>query len=272
MELYTFKNGDTMPKIGFGTSHAGDNDDVERVVSDAIRTGYQLIDTAAMYGNEDGVGEGVRASGVPRKDLFITTKLDKSDLGYDSAFAAYDASLERLGMEYADLYLIHWPTNKKRNDSWKALVEMQADGRIPHIGVSNFTVNHLEELKTVSEVVPEVNQIELHPYVWEEQKGIVEYCHEHGIIIQAYSPLFRGGALDDLTVGSIAGLHHIAPAQVLLCWVMQHGAVPLPKTTKIERMKQNLDVFDFELSDEHMQTLDSLTNGQRFGANPHDID
>jgi|AntRauTorckE6833_2_1112554.scaffolds.fasta_scaffold00034_60 diketogulonate reductase-like aldo/keto reductase len=272
METLKYKNGDTVPAIGFGTSHAGDEDDVVRVVSDALQAGYRLIDSAKMYGNEADVGKAVRESSVPREEIFVTTKLWKADLGYESAFTAYDRSLKELGLDYADLYLIHWPTNdSSRNESWRALVEMQADGRIPHIGVSNFTVDHLEELKTVSEVIPEVNQIELHPYVWEGQRPIVEYCQKNGIMVQAYSPLLRGGALNDETVGSIAGLHHKTPAQILLRWVIQHGAMPLPKTTKQERMKQNIDVFDFELSDEHMQVLDSLTNGERFAPDPHEI-
>ncbi len=272
METVEYRNGDIVPAIGFGTSHAGDEDDVVRVVTDALQSGYRLIDSAKMYGNEAEVGKAVRESDIPREDIFVTTKLRKEDLGYESAFTAYESSIKELGLDYADLYLIHWPTNdSSRNDSWRAIVEMQADGRIPHIGVSNFTVDHLEELKTVSDVVPEVNQIELHPYIWEEQRAIVEYCQKNGIIVQAYSPLLRGGALDDQTVGSIAGLHHKTPAQVLLRWVVQHGAVPLPKTTKPERMKQNIDIYDFELTEEHMASLDGLTNGQRFAADPHNI-
>lgn len=273
MQQLHYKNGDVMPAIGFGTSHVTTEEEAVEVVLEALSVGYRLIDSAAMYGNETEVGHAITQSAVPRDEIFVTTKLWKDDLGYDSAKAAYQTSLQKLGLEYADLYLIHWPTNdKRRNESWKALVEMQAGGQIPHIGVSNFTVEHLEELKTVSDVVPEVNQIELHPYIWDEQKDIVEYCQQNGIIVQAYSPLLRGGALDDQAVGSIAGLHHKTPAQVLLRWVVQHGAVPLPKTTKSERMKQNIDIFDFELTDEHMATLDSLTNGQRFAADPHNID
>lgn len=267
-----YKNGDQMPAIGFGTFHVTTDNDAVDIVREALDAGYRLIDSAAMYGNEAEVGQAVKQSGLPREEVFVTTKLWKDDLGYDSAITAYEESVDRLGLDYADLYLIHWPTEDNgRNESWRALVDMQAEGRIPHIGVSNFSVAHLKELKTVSDVVPEVNQIELHPYIWEEQKEIVEYCQENGIIVQAYSPLLRGGALDDQAVGSIAGLHHKTPAQVLLRWVVQHSAVPLPKTSKRERMQQNIDIFDFELSDEHMQSLDSLTNGQRFAPDPRGI-
>jgi methylglyoxal/glyoxal reductase len=271
-KTYHYKNGDAHPAIGFGTSRVSGAGEVVDSIERAINTGYRLIDSAKMYKNESEVGRAIRRSDVPRDQLFVTTKLWKDDMGYDSTFEAYEASLQRLGLDYADLYLIHWPTaDSSRNESWRALVQLKESGRVPHIGVSNFTVKHLEELKTVSAVVPEVNQIEVHPYIWNEQKAIVEYCQQNGIIVQAYSPFLRGGALGDETVGQAATKHGKSPAQVLLRWLIQHDILPLPKTTDPQRMQENLDVFDFELDVADMRSLDSLTNGQRFTEDPHQI-
>ncbi len=272
MQEHELLTGGTMPGIGLGTWKM-DDDIAERAVTSAVQVGYRMIDTAAVYGNEKAVGTGVRAATVPREELFITTKLWVEDIGYESAKQAYSDSLDRLGVERADLYLIHWPKSDKRNDAWRALVELRQAGDVGHIGVSNYTVKHLEELQAYSDELPAVNQIELHPYVYEEQRAIVEYCQKRGIVVQAYSPLGSGGALlEDSLVGSLAGLYHKTPAQLLLRWAIQNGTVPLPKSADQQRQIENIDVFDFEISDEHMQALNGLSRGERVTPDPHDID
>ena len=272
MQDYELLDGGTMPAIGLGTWKM-DDETAETAVIAAIQNGYRMIDTAARYGNEQAVGAGVRATRVPRDELFITTKLWVEDTGYESALAAYDESLDRLGLERVDLYLIHWTSSAERKEAWRALVDLREQGKVAHIGVSNYTVKHLEELQANSDQLPEVNQIELHPYIYEEQRAIVEYCQQRGIVVQAYSPLGSGSALlEDSLVGSIAGVYHKTPAQLLLRWAIQHGAVPLPKSSNQQRQIENIDVFDFEITDEHMKALNGLSKGQRVTPDPHDID
>jgi len=272
MHDYELLGGGTMPAIGLGTWKM-DDETAEQAVTSAVQAGYRMIDTAAAYENEAAVGAGLRAATVPREDVFITTKLRARDVNYESAKKCYSDSLDQLGLERVDLYLIHWPKSDKRNDAWRALVELRQAGDIGHIGVSNYTVKHLEELQANSDQLPEVNQIELHPYIYEEQRAIVEYCQQRGIVVQAYSPIGSGNELlQDSLVGGIAGVYHKTPAQLLLRWAIQHGTVPLPKSSNQQRQIENIDVFDFEITDEHMKALNGLSKGQRVTPDPHDID
>ncbi len=250
-----------MPALGFGTWHLADGVEVIEAVAEALKVGYRLIDTAKYYGNERGVGEAVRKSSVPREEIFVTTKLWPSDFGYESALRAFDESLSKLGLEYVDLYLIHWPGNEKakRQGSWKALLEIYKQGRVKSIGVSNYSVEHLKEVLAASDVVPAVNQIEFHPYIYEKQRLTLEFCETYGIVVEAYSPLSRGLGLDNITVNDIAQRIGKTPAQVVLRWAIQHGSVPIPKSSHLQRMRENIKVFDFELSTEDMKRLDDLS-------------
>ncbi|MBI2285747.1 aldo/keto reductase [Candidatus Saccharibacteria bacterium] len=248
-----------MPGFGFGTWNLTGNECVE-VTGEALRVGYRLIDTAKIYGNEVEVGEAIRKSSVPREEIFVTTKLWPNDFGYEDALRAFDESLERLGLEYIDLYLIHWPRSdkQKRQDSWRALCEIYKQGRAKSIGVSNYAVEHLKEALT-SDAPPAVNQIEFHPYIYEEQRPILEFCKKHGIIVEAYSPLSQGHGLNSITVRDISERTGRTPAQVVLRWAIQHDTIPIPKSAHPERIKENIQVFDFELSADDMKMLDNLS-------------
>jgi diketogulonate reductase-like aldo/keto reductase len=268
MKSFTLNNGTKIPQIGFGTWKIWLNNQAQKAVADALAVGYRLIDTARIYGNEKGVGRAIRSSSVDRKDIFVTTKLWNSDQGYDSAFRAFDASLERLGLDYVDLYLIHWPSSGKRQDSWRALEEIYKGGRAKAIGVSNYTVEHLEELLTTSTVVPAVNQVELHPFLYKDQAPLLDFCHRHKIIVEAYSPLSQAQRLDNPLITSIANRLGKTNAQVMLRWAIQHGTVPLPKTTHHDRKVENLDIFDFKLNDKDMLQIDKLSDHDRTAWDP----
>jgi diketogulonate reductase-like aldo/keto reductase len=257
-----------IPSIGFGTWQIEDGKPATNAVIYAIEAGYRLIDTAKVYGNEKSVGEGIKKSGVAREDLFITTKLWNNDQGYESALDAFEQSLDRLGLEYLDLYLIHWPATDQRAASWKALQEIYKSGKAKAVGVSNYTVRHLEELLEESKVVPAVNQVEFHPYIYEQQKELLEYCAEKNIVVEAYSPLARARDMDNTKIIAIAQRHAKTPAQIMLRWAIQHNTVPIPKSESPERIKENINVFDFELSSEEMEILNSLANGNRVTWDP----
>lgn len=263
--------GALMPQIGFGTWKMIPGPQTRNSVKEALRVGYRLIDTARAYLNEKSVGKGIKESGVPREEIFVTTKLWNGDQGYDSALRAFDESLKKLDLEYLDLYLIHWPKTKTRADSWKALVEIYNSGRAKAVGVSNYTVKHLEELLGSSNVVPAVNQVEFHPFIYNEQKELLEFCHSHGIVFEAYSPLAHAHNMDDTTLRAVAERYGKTPAQVMLRWAIQHGTVPIPKSTHAQRIKENFQVFDFELSAEEMQTINNLSNGQRTAWDPTNL-
>ena len=254
--------GNWMPPIGYGTWQIIFN--VRKKVLTAIETGYRLIDTAKIYGNETGVGAAIQKSGVGRQELFVTTKLWNSDQGKDKAMAAFDESLKRLGLEYVDLYLIHWPSREtdKRQQSWQILEEIYNSGRAKAIGVSNYKVEHLEELMTFAKVRPAVNQIEFHPYIYEEQKPTLEYCKKHDIIVEAYSPLAHGRHKQEEVIAKVAEKHQASSAQVMLAWAMWHGTVPIPKTTNPDRMKENLAATDLVLTVEDMSRLSNLSRGE----------
>jgi diketogulonate reductase-like aldo/keto reductase len=262
------RDGGKIPVLGLGVWQAGRGATTREAVATALKLGYRHVDTARIYGNEAEVGEGVLASGVPREDVFVTTKLWNDDHGYDAAQRAFDASDKRLGLEYVDLYLIHWPVSGKRAESWRALEKLKADGRVKHIGVSNYLVPHLEELKNTAKEMPEVDQIEIHPFL--QHRETRAYCDKAKIVVEAYSPLTHGRRLSDPTVCAIAKEAGKTPAQVLLRWGVQHGLVTLPKSTKDARIKENGALFDFALPDSAMRRLDSLDEGSATGWDPRD--
>ncbi|HZG03075.1 MAG TPA: aldo/keto reductase [Streptomyces sp.] len=263
----TLNNGVTMPQLGFGVFQVPE-EETEAAVTTALEAGYRSIDTAAVYGNEAGVGRAVAASGLRREELFVTTKLWNEQQGYDSALAAFDASLSRLGLDYVDLYLIHWPTPARDRypDTWRAFEKLLADGRVRAIGVSNFQPAHLQRLIDHFGVVPAVNQIELHPGL--QQKELREFHARHGIVTEAWSPLAQGALLTEETITRIAERHGRTPAQVVLRWHLQLGNVVIPKSVTPERIRQNIEVFDFALSDEDIDAITALDRGMRTGPDP----
>ncbi len=266
----TLNNGVAMPRIGLGVWKAEDGDEVERAVQSAIETGYRLIDTAAIYKNEAGVGSGIRASGVPREELFVTTKLWNSDQGAKNVQSAFDESLEKIGLDYVDLYLIHWPMPEvgKIVETWKEFEKLLADGKTRAIGVSNFRIEDLEELKKHSAITPAVNQIELHPRL--PQRELRDYCDENGIFVESWSPIggSKGDLLSDESLIEIGKRYGKSPAQVVIRWHLQNNLIVIPKSVQPQRIKQNFDVFDFELSSDDMNTIAQLENGQRQGPDP----
>lgn len=262
----TMNDGRTMPQIGLGVWQAGAGAETRDAVLAALRLGYRHIDTARLYGNEADVGEAVRASGIPRNEIFVTTKLWNDDHGFDSALRAFDKSFSKLGLEYVDLYLIHWPVAGKRLDSWRALERIAKEGRARSIGVSNFLVPHLEELLGVANVVPAANQIELHPFL--QQRDTRALCVKHGIVVQAYSPLTRGRRLDHAVLRKVAERVGRTPAQVVLRWGIQHGHAILPKSVHEARIRENAALFDFTLDDGAMSALDGLDEGAAVAWDP----
>ncbi len=264
--------GASIPAIGFGTWKMRLNGTAKKAVGQALETGYRLIDTAKIYGNEKGVGAAINESNIARKDIFVTTKLWNSDQGYDSAFKAFDESLSKLGLDYVDLYLLHWPVTGKRRDSWRALEELHRSGRARAIGVSNFTVRHLEELLSQSKTVPAINQVEFHPFIYDDQKELLEFCQQHKIIVEAYSPLAHGLRVEDETISQIAAIHDKTNGQIMLRWAVQHGTIPLPKSTTLKHIHENIDVFDFQLDDKEMETINNLSDGGRNSWDPSNIE
>lgn len=262
-------NGIEMPRLGLGVWRVEDND-ATNSVKWAIENGYQLIDTAAVYKNERGVGEGIRQSNTKREDLFITTKLWNADQGYDSAHQAFNDSLERLGLDYVDLYLIHWPVEGKFNDSWKAMEEIYESGRAKAIGVSNFHQHHIEELMKTAKIKPMVDQIELHPTL--TQVELRDFLAKEGIAVEAWSPLGQGKILQNPTLVEIAEKHDKSAAQVIIRWHLQSDSIVIPKSVHEERIKENFDVFNFELNDDEMKRIDALNINERLGVDPDNFD
>lgn len=268
--LAKLNDGQSMPQLGLGVYKVED-DIAEQLVIDAIKLGYRLIDTASMYENEVGVGQGIRNSGIPREEVFVTTKFWIDGLGYENTLAHFDASMKKLGLDYLDLYLIHWPAPKRGPlyvDSWRAMEKLQAEGLIRSIGVSNFHAHHIDEILKVSRVVPAVNQIEVHP--WLTQEAMVEYDAKHGIVTQAWSPLARGKIFDNELLAELAGKYGKSLAQVVLRWHLQRDVSVIPKTTSVERLAENINVFDFEISADDMARITALNIDFRTGVDPED--
>lgn len=263
MKNLLLNDGNKLPIIGFGTYKSNEQEGIE-AVSFALQNGYRLIDTAAFYFNEEAVGKGIKASGIPREEIIVTTKLWRDYLGYESTKKELEKSLKKLDLDYIDLYLIHWPANARNYnnwqetnaDTWRAMEELQAEGKIKSIGVSNFWQEHLEALFQTAKVKPAINQIEFHPGYW--QPELTAYCKKHGIVPEAWSPLARGRVFHNETLKQIAQNHQQSIAKVCLRWITQHEVVVIPKSTTHERILDNLDVFGFELTPEEMNLIDNL--------------
>lgn len=257
-----------MPQVGFGVFQVPDAE-TDAVVATALEAGYRSIDTATLYKNEEGTGRAIAASGLPREDLFVTTKLWNTDQGYDAALRAFDTSLAKLGLEYVDLYLIHWPAPARDTyvETWRAFERIRSEGRAKSIGVSNFQPAHLKRLMDETDTVPAVNQIELHPRL--QQPTLREFHAANGIVTEAWSPLGQGkGLLDDPTLTRVADRHGVSPAKVALRWSIQLGNVVIPKSATPSRIRDNLDLFGFELDSEDMSTLAAMDAGERVGPDP----
>ncbi|MFB1100043.1 aldo/keto reductase [Terribacillus sp. JSM ZJ617] len=271
MNYVTLNNGVKMPQLGFGVWQVGD-EEATAAVAKALEVGYTSIDTAMIYKNEAGVGKAIKEANVNREDLFITTKVWNSDQGFDNTIAAFEASLDRLGLEYVDLYLIHWPTPQYDEyvDTFKALEKLYKDGRVKAIGVCNFEIEHLERLLKETEIVPVLNQVECHPYL--AQNELKDFCKKHDIFVEAWSPLDQGGdVLKDEVVTAIAEKLGKTAAQVVLRWHLQNDTIVIPKSVTPSRIEENFQVFDFELSAEDMDAINKLDSGRRKGAHPNDM-
>lgn len=269
-DTVTLHNGVQMPQFGLGVWQVDDGDEVIHSVKWALEAGYRMVDTAAAYGNEKGVGQAIKESGVSRDDIFVTTKVANSNQGYEETLAAFEDSIKKLGLETLDLYLIHWPVAESFVDTWKAMEKLYKDGRIRAIGVCNFHQHHFEKLMETAEIKPMVNQIELHPYL--NQEPLRQFCKEQDIVVEAYSPLGSGNLLQNEDLKAIGEKYGKSPAQVMLRWDIQHGIVTIPKSVHKERIQENADIFDFELSQEDMDEIDRLNQDHRFGWNPERFD
>lgn len=259
-------NGVEMPWMGLGVFKVNDGDEVVQSVKAALRNGYKSIDTAAIYGNEEGVGQAIRETNIPREELFITTKLWNADQGYESTLNAFETSLQKLGLDYLDLYLIHWPGKDKYKETWKAFEKLYKDGRVRAIGVSNFQIHHLEDLISSSEMKPMVNQVEYHPQL--TQSELHSFCKKEGIQLEAWSPLKQGQLLKDPTLEDIARKYNKSVAQVILRWDLQNGVVTIPKSIKEHRIMENANIFDFHLEDKDMEQISGLNSDSRAGSHP----
>jgi 2,5-diketo-D-gluconate reductase A len=264
-------DGHTIPQVGFGLYKVPE-ESVADVVTTAIDAGYRHLDTATLYANERGVGEGIRRSGIDRDELFVTTKVWNSDHGFDSTLRAFERSMNLLGLDLLDLYLIHWPAPKQNRyvETWRALERLQTEGRVTSIGVSNFHPHHLDRLFAETGIVPAVNQIELHP--WLPQREARAFHDLNGIVTEAWSPLARGGILNNPTLDLIAEKHGVSPAQVVIRWHLQLGNVVIPKSVTPSRIAENIDVFGFELDDADLTGIATLASGERTGRDPDDLD
>lgn len=272
MQYVTLNNSVSMPQLGFGV-YKIDNAQTTEIVKKAIEVGYRSIDTAQFYGNEQGVGAAISQSNIPREDMFITTKVWNSHQGYERTLAAFEESMQNLGLDYIDLYLIHWPTPMYDHyvETYKALEKLYHDGRVKAIGVSNFYVEHLQRILDECDVVPAVNQIECHPYL--QQEELMSFCEQHHIHIESWSPLNRGSVvLKDPVIMKLAEVHQKTPAQIILRWHLQKGAIVIPKSATPSRVEENFNVFDFDLSKTDMHDIARLNRDERSGPEPNAMD
>ncbi|MFJ8217999.1 MULTISPECIES: aldo/keto reductase [Bacillus cereus group] len=267
-------NGVEMPWFGLGVFKVEEGPELVEAIKAAIKAGYRSIDTAAIYGNETAVGEGIRAgieaTGISREELFITSKVWNADQGFEETIAAYEESLKKLKLDYLDLYLVHWPVEGKYKDTWRALETLYKEKRVRAIGVSNFQIHHLQDVIKDAEIKPMINQVEYHPRL--TQKELQAFCKEQGIQMEAWSPLMQGQLLDNETLQTIAEKHGKTTAQVILRWDLQNGVITIPKSTKEHRIIANADVFNFELTKEDMDKIDALNENHRVGPDPDNFD
>jgi len=270
METVTLNNGVPMPKLGLGVYKMEEEQEVVRAVKSALDLGYRHLDTASFYGNESGLGKGIRESGVPREELFITTKVWNDEQGYEETLDAFERSLDRLGLEYLDLYLIHWPVPGKFTETWKAMEKLYREGRVKAIGVCNFMEHHLEELMNEAQVKPVVDQVEFHPRLYQE--NLLRYCQDRDILLEAWSPLARGNYFDEPVLQELAARYDKTAAQIILRWHWQLGIIIIPKSSNKDRQEQNADLFDFSLTDEEMEKISALHTGERIGKHPDEFD
>ena len=251
-------NGVKIPSIGFGTYKSGDDEETAKIIKNALNLGYKMIDTASFYNNEVGIGNGIKESDIDRKDIFIVTKLWNDDHGYDNTIEAFNKSLNNLQVDYIDLYLIHWP-NKLNAETWRAFEHLYETGKVKAIGVCNFKVEHLEELKKTAKIMPMVNQVEIHPF--STKNNIINYCKDNNIKVVAWSPISRGRVLSNDLMIDLSQKYKKSIVQIVLRWHMQKGVIPIPKSSNENRIKDNIDIFDFEISSEDMKAIDSLDEG-----------
>lgn len=261
----TLSNGVKMPWLGFGTYKIENGDVVTQSVKEALRIGYRHIDTASLYNNEEGIGTAIKESGVERKDIFLVSKVWNSDQGYEKTLKAFESSIKKLQTDYLDLYLIHWPQPISK-ETWKALEKLYKHGRVRAIGVSNFKESHLKDLMENAEIMPLVNQVELHPYL--VQEGLLQFCRSNNIQLEAWSPLMRGNAFKVELLQQLAKKYEKSVSQIVLRWDIQRGVVSIPKSTTPARIKENADIFNFELSVEDMDKIKVLDQGLRYGKDP----
>ncbi len=268
-DFAVLNNGLRMPWLGLGVYQAEDGPEVENAVKYALEVGYRSIDTASVYGNEIGVGKAIRESGIPREEIFVTTKVWNEDQRQKRTLAAFEESLERLGLDYVDLYLVHWPVKGFYKETWKVMEKILASGRAKAIGVSNFLVNSLEDILADCKVVPAVNQMECHPYLL--QPELLSFCKSNDIRMEAWSPLMQGNIVSVSLLKVLATKYKKTPAQITLRWNLQQGIVTIPKSVTPSRIKENSEIFDFEISAHDMLALDALDKGKRFGPDPADF-
>ena len=266
----TLHNGVKMPWFGLGVFQVKEGEEVENSVKLALKEGYRSIDTASVYKNEAGVGKAIKESGIPRDEIFVTTKIWNKSQGYETTLEAFQRSLKRLDMDYVDLYLIHWPVEGKYKDTWRALEKLYKDGYVRAIGVSNFQIHHLEDIMEDCDIKPMVNQVEFHPHL--TQKPLLEFCQKHDIQLEAWSPFKHGEIFGEATIEELAQKYNKTPAQIILRWDLQNKVVTIPKSIHEHRIKENANIFDFELTEEDMQKIDNLNKDDRWGPDPDNFD
>lgn len=266
----TLNNGVEMPLLGLGVFRSQEGDEVKNAIQYALDAGYRHVDTAKIYANERGVGQAVADSGIKRDEIFVTTKVWNSDQGYDKTLKACDNSLKRLGMDYVDLFLIHWPVKGKYKETWGAMEKIYEQGKARAIGISNFLPHHIEDILTVANVVPMVNQVEFHVHL--QQPALQEKCKEHGIILEAWSPIKKGRLGEETVLLDIGQKYGVSPYQVALRWIIQKGHVAIPKSVRKERIEANADLYGFDLSEEDLARIDGMDRGERVGPDPDNFD